>query len=67
MFTPTQPTYPTVTHTLAYTINRKTPPLPGLAQWACYKASAYGSRVGWTPAQRIDSGRGQTERHKDAQ
>jgi len=26
---------------------------PGLAQWACYKkASAYGSRVGWTPAQR---------------
>ena len=26
---------------------------PGLAQWACYKkASAYGSRVGWTPARR---------------
>jgi len=27
---------------------------PGLMQWACYKkASAYGSRVGWTPAGRI--------------
>ena len=27
---------------------------PGLAQWACYiKASAYGSRVGWTPARTI--------------
>jgi len=27
---------------------------PGLAQWACYKkASAYGSRVGWTLARRI--------------
>jgi len=26
---------------------------PGLAQWACHKkASAYGSTVGWTPAQR---------------
>jgi len=26
---------------------------PGLAQWACHKkASAYGSRVGWTPARR---------------
>ena len=27
---------------------------PGLTQWTCYKkASAYGSRVGWTPARRI--------------
>jgi len=27
---------------------------PGLAQWACYiKASAYGCRVGWTPARTI--------------
>jgi len=27
---------------------------PGLAQWTCYiKASAYGSRVGWTPARTI--------------
>jgi len=37
VFAPTQPTYPTFTHTLAYIINQKTPPLPGLAQWACYK------------------------------
>ena len=44
--------YPSVTHTLAHIINQ-TPPLPGLAQWACYKkASAHGSRVGWTPARR---------------
>jgi len=42
--------YPSVTHTLAHIINQ-TPALPGLAQWACYKkASAHGSRVGWTPA-----------------
>jgi len=33
-------------------IINQTPP-PGLAQWACHKkAWVYGSRVGWTPAQR---------------
>ena len=35
---------------------------PGLIQWACYKkASAYGSRVGWTRARRKNSCNSESE------
>jgi len=46
------PPHPSVTHTLAHVINL-TPPLLGLCNGPAIKASAYGSRVDWTPARRI--------------
>jgi len=45
------PTHPSSPFSHAYTCTHHQPDSfpPGLAQWACYiKASAYGSRVGWT-------------------
>jgi len=50
------PTHPSSPFSHAYTCTHHQPDSspPGLAKWACYiKASAYGSRVGWTPAQTI--------------
>ena len=50
------PTHPSSPFSHAYTRIHHQPDSspPGLAQWACYiKASAYGSRVGWTPARTI--------------
>ena len=50
------PTHPSLPFSHAHTRTHHQPDYspPGLAQWACYiKASAYGFRVGWTPAQRI--------------
>jgi len=53
LLTPTQPYLTLQSRIHLHTSLTKTPPFPGLAQWACYKkASAYGSRVGWTPARR---------------
>jgi len=51
------PTHPSSLFSHAHTRTHHQPDSsPGLAQWACYiKASAYGSRVGWTPARRIHS------------
>jgi len=49
---PTQPTSP-FSHTHTHTHHQPDSSPPGLAQWACCtKASAYGSRVGWSPARR---------------
>jgi len=55
LFMPTHPSAPfSHGHTRTYHQPDSSP--PGLAQWACYiKASAYGSRVGWTPAERYKS------------
>jgi len=53
LFLPTHPSSP-FSHACTRTHHQPDSSPPGLAQWACYiKASAYGSRVGWTPARRI--------------
>jgi len=40
-------------HAHTHTHHQPDSSCPGLAQWACHKkASAHGSRVGWTPARR---------------
>jgi len=51
------PTHPSSPFSHAHTRTHHQPDSspPGLAQWACLKASAYGSRVGWIPARRIDT------------
>ena len=53
LFMPTHPSSP-FSHAHTRTHHQPDSSPPGLAQWACYmKASAYGSRVGWTPARTI--------------
>jgi len=48
----TQPSSP-FSHAHTRTHHQPDSSPPGLTQWACHKkASAYGSRVGWTLAQR---------------
>ena len=52
LFMPTHPSSP-FSHAYTHTHQPDSSP-PGLAQWTCYiTASAYGSRVGWTPARTI--------------
>ena len=53
LFMPTHPSSP-FSHAYTRTHHQPDSSPPGLAQWACYiKASAYGSRVGWTLARTI--------------
>jgi len=53
LFMPTHPSSP-FSHAYTRTHHQPYSSPPGLAQCACYiKASAYGSRVGWTPARTI--------------
>jgi len=53
LFMPTHPSSP-FSHAYTRTHHQPDSSPPGLAQWPCYiKASAYGSRVGWTPARMI--------------
>jgi len=48
LFMPTDPSSP-FSHSYTRTHHQPDSSPPGLAQWACYiKASAYGSRVGWS-------------------
>jgi len=57
LFMPTDPSSP-FTHAYTRTHHQPNSSSPGLAQWACYiKTSVYGSRVGWTPARTIHTGR----------
>jgi len=53
LFMPTHPSSP-FSHAYTRTHHQPDSSPPGLAQWVCYiKASAYGSRLGWTPARTI--------------
>jgi len=53
LFMPTHPSSP-FSHAYTRTHHQPDSSPPGLTQWACYiKASAYGSRVGWTPVRTI--------------
>jgi len=53
LFMPTHPSSP-FSHAYTRTHHQPDSSPPGLTQWACYiNASAYGSRVGWTPARTI--------------